>query len=246
MQLQLRARSRSCPTSPVVAALPRIYNIAVMSQISASDLPTRCGLAATNLTDARRPDLDPEEELASTFDCITLMIGLETQGEGQLFVTSRRMIWAGASTAFGVQFTSLIMHAVASASEEFPHDSIYLQLDGAEVFDDDREDSSPQVRLVSSQESVVSSIFQALCDGAVANPDSDVEDDEGDFFFDQDEINRGAAQANNNSHADMLNRFDAMLQMPGDQAVSSDPQQFDDADSSSDDGHAGCPCHPRR
>lgn len=63
------------------------------------------------------------------------------------------MVWAGASTAFGVQFTSLIMHAVAASSEEFPHDSIYLQLDGAEVSDDDSVDSAPQVRLVPSQES---------------------------------------------------------------------------------------------
>lgn len=31
----------------------------------------------------------------------------------------------------------------------------------------------------------VAAIFQALCDGAAANPDEDMEDDEGDFFFDQ-------------------------------------------------------------
>ena len=31
----------------------------------------------------------------------------------------------------------------------------------------------------------VPAIFQALCDGAAANPDEDIEDDEGDFFFDQ-------------------------------------------------------------
>ena len=31
----------------------------------------------------------------------------------------------------------------------------------------------------------VNAIFQALCDGAVANPDPDAEDDEGDFFFDE-------------------------------------------------------------
>ena len=31
----------------------------------------------------------------------------------------------------------------------------------------------------------VAAIFQALCDGAAANPDEDMEDDEGDFYFDQ-------------------------------------------------------------
>ena len=28
-------------------------------------------------------------------------------------------------------------------------------------------------------------IFQALCEGALANPDPDAEEDEGDFFYDE-------------------------------------------------------------
>lgn len=31
----------------------------------------------------------------------------------------------------------------------------------------------------------VDAIFQALCEGALANPDPDAADDEGDFFFDE-------------------------------------------------------------
>lgn len=42
-----------------------------------------------------------------------------------------------------------------------------------------------------------------------------------------------------------LTYLDELIALWSLQAVSSDPQQFDDADSSSDDGH-GCPCHPRR
>lgn len=218
-----------------------------MSEASAADLPIRCGLAATNLTDAGRPDLDPEEDLAATFDAVTLMLGLENQGEGQLFVTTRRVIWARSAgdSAYGVHFTSLVIHAVASASEEFPRDNIYIQLDGPESVEDDTQDSTPEVRLVPSDESTVASIFQALCEGAAANPDSDMEDDEGDFFFDQDEINQGAAKAEGDGHAEMLDRFDAMLQAPSNGAASIHPNQFEDADSSSEDGH-GCPCHPRR
>lgn len=38
----------------------------------------------------------------------------------------------------------------------------------------------------------VDAIFQALCEGALANPDPDAEDDEGDFFFD--EVNLSASR----------------------------------------------------
>lgn len=31
----------------------------------------------------------------------------------------------------------------------------------------------------------VDGVFQALCEGALANPDLDAEEDEGDFFFDE-------------------------------------------------------------
>ena len=31
----------------------------------------------------------------------------------------------------------------------------------------------------------VDAVFQALCEGALANPDPDAEDDEGDFYFDE-------------------------------------------------------------
>jgi hypothetical protein len=31
----------------------------------------------------------------------------------------------------------------------------------------------------------VDAIFQALCEGALANPDPDAEEDEGDFFYDE-------------------------------------------------------------
>ncbi len=52
------------------------------------------------------------------------------------------------SSAMAVPFTGLIMHAVASASEEFPRDSIYMQLDGAQAPLDDADDAAPEVRLV--------------------------------------------------------------------------------------------------
>lgn len=36
----------------------------------------------------------------------------------------------------------------------------------------------------------VDAIFQALCEGALANPDPDAEEDEGDFFYDEVTIGR--------------------------------------------------------
>ena len=74
----------------------------------------------------------------------------------------RQVIWACSqmSSAMAVPFTGLIMHAVASASEAFPRDSIYMQLDGAQAPLDDADDAAPEVRLVPSDASAGVSLLQ--------------------------------------------------------------------------------------
>lgn len=72
-------------------------------------------------------------------------------------------------------------------------------------------------------------VFQALCVGAEANPD-DVDEDEGDFFYDEDEVNAGL-------DADALVRLQALedrLQLPSasefEELIAGDPERFEDAD----------------
>ncbi len=54
-------------------------------------------------------------------------------------------------TSYAVRFTDIMMHAVASASDDFARPSIYMQLDGAQATDDEDGDAGsagPEVRLV--------------------------------------------------------------------------------------------------
>jgi Regulator of volume decrease after cellular swelling len=70
-------------------------------------------------------------------------------------------VWVGGAAAgsqprsHGVHFTDIMMHALASPSEDFPRHSIYMQLDGAQAADDqDGSDAvPPEVRLVPAEPS---------------------------------------------------------------------------------------------
>lgn len=53
------------------------------------DLARRCGLAAAELDQLGKPSLGGEEQLQHSFESVSLMLGVEDQGAGTLFVTSR-------------------------------------------------------------------------------------------------------------------------------------------------------------
>ena len=73
----------------------------------------------------------------------------------------------------------------------------------------------------------VEAVFQALCDGAENNPD-EVEDDEGDFFFDEAEVAAGLDDAG----LLRLQNLEDRLQLPSAQEfaelVAGDPERFQD------------------
>ncbi len=60
-----------------------------MASEAAMDLARRCGLAAAELDQLGKPSLGDEEQLQHSFESVSLMLGVEDQGAGTLFVTSR-------------------------------------------------------------------------------------------------------------------------------------------------------------
>ena len=90
-----------------------------------------------------------------------------------------------------------------------PKPCIYLQLDddsegdfigaadGAQALaeeaeeEEEAEEVTPELRIVPSDPSVVEEIFRVLCECAALNPDPQGEDDEGEFYFDEDEVIKG-------------------------------------------------------
>lgn len=93
--------------------------------------------------------------------CVAQQLGCHRDDWKPLYHKHRRIVWVGGSngsaepSSHGVHFTDIMMHALASPSEDFPRHSIYMQLDGAQAADD--EDGSntgpPEVRLVPAEPS---------------------------------------------------------------------------------------------
>ena len=54
-------------------------------------------------------------------------------------------------------------------------------------------------------------MFQAMSDCAAMNPDSDVDEDEGEFFYNEDEVMAGVDPERRET---MLDHFDSLLEPP--------------------------------
>jgi nucleotide-sensitive chloride channel 1A len=109
-----------------------------------------------------------------------------SEGKGDLFVTSRRVVWLHSTNAahgFGITFQSLSIHAICTDTDSFPHPCIYCQVDK----DDD---GLSEVRFVPDRVEAVTGMYTAFSAGAELNPDPPGSDDEGqgDFFFDEEEV----------------------------------------------------------
>eukprot|EP01111_Echinosteliopsis_oligospora_P017895 TRINITY_DN793_c0_g1_i1.p1 TRINITY_DN793_c0_g1~~TRINITY_DN793_c0_g1_i1.p1 ORF type:complete len:199 (-),score=66.51 TRINITY_DN793_c0_g1_i1:59-655(-) len=134
-----------------------------------------------------------------------------SEGDGTLFITSKRVIWMdGQSKGYVIDFPYISLHAISRDTSHFPHPCIYCQLDSdsepvQEDSDDDDENGGTmtddvsndvdlstisEARYVVSDPASLGTVFDAFSRGAAMNPDSEQEG-EGDFFYDQEEIQRG-------------------------------------------------------
>ena len=90
-----------------------------------------------------------------------------------VFVPNRQVVWVGGAMrprySFSVHFTDIMMHAVASPSEDFARPSLYMQLDGAQPSEeDDGDGAAPEVRLVPGDDSQSAKLLVVSAYRAVA------------------------------------------------------------------------------
>ncbi|KAK9822202.1 hypothetical protein WJX81_003862 [Elliptochloris bilobata] len=197
-----------------------------------------------------------DEELARVFPSVSLVLGNgRDMGAGALFITTRRVIWLSAADSglgCGVAFTHINLHAISTDTALFPRACIYMQLeahhgDGASTgeAEEDDEDTAPEVRLAPSDANSLEEIFKALCECATLNPDPGMEEDseDGEFFYDEEEVAAGAGGADRVAR---LNALDALLTMPRadqlDELLEDDPR-FEDAEED-ENGEASDGSHP--
>lgn len=187
-------------------------------------------------------DKDADEEMHLTQPGVCLCFGDESEPNhpGTLYITTRSVHWLSDTDmgkGFKTAFRSITMHAVSRDTETFPHACIYMQVESGESAgayeeeEDEEADGTLELRIVPADAACLEAVFQALCDCAALNPDADDEDgdEEGGFFCNEEEILAGAG---GDERADILSRFDAMLQIPSSEGVEemivNDPERFQD------------------
>lgn len=127
------------------------------------------------------PELGEGEELLMMWSNVRLVVSPDNKdlGVGRVYATSRHCHWGGDGVSASFPWTCLALHAVASASEAFPHACIYVQLDDPDATgaDDNNDDDAAceDVRLVPSHESQLEHLFNELAKYVAMNP---VEGDE--------------------------------------------------------------------
>ncbi|KAM9967614.1 hypothetical protein ACTFIW_001698 [Dictyostelium discoideum] len=169
-----------------------------------------------------------DEEGFFDLDNTTLYIGSQSLGEGHIYVTNKNVHWISKNniTKYTFNFYSIGLNAVFSKTDEFPS-SVYCQVDeivtvaennensdktkDEEDQDEDEENNGDvddddvytEIRFIPSDDSKIHSIYDALCKGALLNPDSEDDEEEGDFYYGDGDNDQQLAFDPND-----LNRFD--------------------------------------
>jgi len=187
----------------------------------------------TERTQTNEPILE-DEQLYFLQPKVQLLFGADDQGIGTIYCTTKRAVWLSDSdvnVGFSVDFHSIMCHAIARTGSlgEMSTACLYCQLD--------TEEDVSEMRLVPSNDetdsAVVDKLFKAFSDIAAMNPDPIVEG-EGDFFFNEDEVNRGIENLDE-KQTKQLERLEGMLTMPTKDELdglleASEPGQFEDAE----------------
>uniref|UniRef100_A0A6B2LN43 Uncharacterized protein n=1 Tax=Arcella intermedia TaxID=1963864 RepID=A0A6B2LN43_9EUKA len=107
-------------------------------------------------------------------------------GKGQLILNTIKVSWVPENSAVFPQswgYKDILMHAITT-DPDFSAPCIYCHLDGGD------EEEVNEARFVPESEADLNALFNAFSKGAELNPD-EVDEDEGDFFFNPDEIMSG-------------------------------------------------------
>lgn len=147
-----------------------------------------------------------------------------------LLISNRNVTWLNdgdAAKSLTVGFRSIVIHAIAKDTSNFPHPCIYCQLDG------DNEDAIRELRFVPTPDISLDGIYAVMNACAALNPDSDDdEDDDGDdgnFFW------TGSEGSANPSAAAQLAHLESVFQAPSENGVN-DVEEGDE-DEEDDSNH---------
>ncbi len=115
------------------------------------------------------------------------------------------IVWQGSGDALVIPFKDVSLSALADCPERYADtchlgQCLYLQIDTGDdddAYDDDDDDGEDddrleEVHMFASSAEDVKAMFKAMCDGALRNPDSDAEEEQGHMFFDMESAVMGS------------------------------------------------------
>ncbi|KAI8104029.1 hypothetical protein M9435_006555 [Picochlorum sp. BPE23] len=122
----------------------------------------------------------------------------EDKGVGRLCIRERDIVWRGRDELV-IPFKHVSLSALADCPDKYESplsQCLYLQIDTGDNDDDDyaseEEEELREVHMFSSSAEDLEAMFKAMCDGALRNPDSDAEEEQGHMFFDMESAVMGS------------------------------------------------------
>ena len=183
-----------------------------------------------DLDEFGKPELirvdDFAEELFARFENIEFAFSNElTEGVGDLYITTGRIIWVGInSKVFDFDVPYIILHALTHDLTIYNKPCLYCQLasDESEQYkdQDDSDDQFSECYFAPLDNLDLSKLFDSFSEAAQRNPDPDEDEYDGvegsdDLIYNIDEVMLGSQQINR------LNHLESVFKPP-------EPQQFED------------------
>ncbi|CAK0886872.1 unnamed protein product, partial [Prorocentrum cordatum] len=96
------------------------------------------------------------------------------EGEGVLHLTTRRIVWLGATSGYAMDYPFVTLHAISRDKAAWPDPCLYCQLRCEEVEGEEEEEPEiPEVRFVPSDPAHLQTVFQVFSEMSALNPDGD-------------------------------------------------------------------------
>ncbi|CAK0886871.1 unnamed protein product, partial [Prorocentrum cordatum] len=94
------------------------------------------------------------------------------EGEGVLHLTTRRIVWLGATSGYAMDYPFVTLHAISRDKAAWPDPCLYCQLRCEEVEGEEEEEPEiPEVRFVPSDPAHLQTVFQVFSEMSALNPD---------------------------------------------------------------------------
>lgn len=188
----------------------------------------------------------PDEGIRKKQENTSAYIGEKLLGNGTLFIAESCLSWQSSEhegQGFSLQYPSISIHAISRDLSAFPHECLYLMVEGDlrddadkdqnESDEDETEDIDPstEMRFVPTDKTVLDQLYQAMSDCQILHPDEDDSDfDEGGFYEGEEGLDHlsEAGQANLQHLENLLGQGDGHHAENGNEAPMDD--QFDDAE----------------